>query len=211
MHLDSGQDGIMEESYFWALWRFAVRGFALKTDTMQIILASVVPAAYYLLGKPMPEGTTSAILAYVGMTTLTFVAMRFIVAPYFVWKEQNGKIRELRNELDAPDRATRVAMKTTLFNYRTELVRKLIAVKHNSINRFKEGHRNAALECLNQTGKYEDHFFADPKFKELWDKFVSLYGIVYAGDQINEVAAKECWATLEIMIAYLQMQEPRLC
>lgn len=92
----------MQESYLGSLWRFAVRGFVFKNDTMQIILASMLPAAYLWSGKPMPDGETSKVLAYFGMTTVTFVAVRFIVAPYFVWKEQNQKIKTLEAALMEP-------------------------------------------------------------------------------------------------------------
>jgi hypothetical protein len=94
----------MKESYLASVLRFAVKGFVFRTDAMQILLASLVPAYFQAKGVAMPEGTANIVLTYIAYGTITFMALRFVTAPYFIWKEQNETIDALQKVMDEPKR-----------------------------------------------------------------------------------------------------------
>jgi hypothetical protein len=133
----------MKEGYLASVLRFAVKGFVFRTDAMQIILASLVPAYFQLRGMAMPDGIANIVLTYIAYGTVAFVMLRFVTAPYFIWKEQNAKIFTLQDIVDEPKRlsAKRQA------EYTTELkleLSKLIgsvssfALEHGPLNKSTE-------------------------------------------------------------------------
>ena len=74
----------------------------MKLDGAQILVAAFLPALFRLMGWPMPAESQAAVFAYIGYSILAFVVIRFVTAPYFIWKEQNTKISTLTESLSAP-------------------------------------------------------------------------------------------------------------
>ena len=69
------------------------------TDGLQIIAASALPAAALVFGVRMPAEIGAQALAYIGLATVAFVAIRLLWAPYALWKEQIEIADKLRYEL----------------------------------------------------------------------------------------------------------------
>jgi hypothetical protein len=111
--------------YLGRVWTFAFRRFALRTDAMQILAASLVPMIAPYLGVQNPSQANSEVLAYIGMAILALVVIRLLSAPYFIWREDQAEIRELRHELDAPDRREMEAGLDHRIALRRELAEKL--------------------------------------------------------------------------------------
>ena len=50
----------------------------------------------------MPDGTYQTVFAYVGYAILTFSALRVVISPYLVWKEDQASIQSLGNKISNP-------------------------------------------------------------------------------------------------------------
>jgi hypothetical protein len=90
--------------YIGLILSFSLRRSTIRTDIMQILAASALPAAAKFAGLKMPETASNDILAYIGLATIAFIVLRLLCAPYFIWREQVGNIGELRAELSRPER-----------------------------------------------------------------------------------------------------------
>ena len=92
----------MGETFLAAIWRFASPKAITRLDTWQIIVGSLVPLFYWLRGLPMPSDALTYYCSLLGLGALGTVLIRVIIAPYFIWKEQQAKISELSAKLDEP-------------------------------------------------------------------------------------------------------------
>jgi hypothetical protein len=90
-------------------WLFEVIKRALipaprLTDTLQILAASALPALSQFAGLSLPAGAPQSVLAYIGLIALCFLAIRFLWAPYAIWREKEATITSLNAELAKPER-----------------------------------------------------------------------------------------------------------
>lgn len=90
-------------------------------DVLGFTIPPIVAAYYWLIGRTMPEAMGQAIGLWILGGGLAFVILRVLSAPYFVWKEDQAAIAELRSTLAAPQ--TREAAE--LWKHRLELRREL--------------------------------------------------------------------------------------
>lgn len=98
---------------FWTYLRAVLtrtfRGFVPVIDAMQVIMASAVPLFFYARGIKMPDDTVTAVLSYIGIAAVTYGGLRFLSAPFFIWRDQQQEISRLRSELSRPQREARSA------------------------------------------------------------------------------------------------------
>lgn len=90
--------------YIGLVLSFSLRRSTIRTDIMQILAASALPAAAKFAGIKMPETASNDMLAYIGLATIAFIVLRLLCAPYFIWREQTAHIRDLKLELSKPER-----------------------------------------------------------------------------------------------------------
>jgi hypothetical protein len=90
--------------YIGLVLSFAFRRSTIRTDVMQILAASALPAFAKFAGLKMPESASGDVLAYIGLATIAFIFLRLVSAPFFIWREQIGEIGALKLELSAPER-----------------------------------------------------------------------------------------------------------
>lgn len=113
------------KSYFKAVLKYAVRGFVGRTDGFQIVLASLVPAFYQIMGRPMPVETQNVVLTYIAYATFGFIIIRLITAPYFVWRDQEVKIAELKEKAEEPLRQAAIKKMERTFNLKSALSKEI--------------------------------------------------------------------------------------
>ncbi|WP_309751736.1 hypothetical protein [Novosphingobium sp.] len=92
------------------------------TDVLQILAASALPATSRFFGIQLPQNAGEATLAYIGLATLSFVAIRFFWAPYAIWKEQTVESVALKLELSRPERKVIEALAKHRAKARSKLV-----------------------------------------------------------------------------------------
>jgi hypothetical protein len=89
---------------------FTLRGSVRQADSWQIVaggtaLPSIALGIIYgLLGRRMPTIEQAEWASYFGYGLITWLALRFFVAPFFIWKELYAETTELRLELTKPER-----------------------------------------------------------------------------------------------------------
>lgn len=92
----------MGETYLAAIWRFASPKAVTRLDTWQVIVGRSLPLFYRLRGLPMSSDATTYWLSLLGLLALGTFLIRVLIAPYFIWKEQQAKISHLTAKLDEP-------------------------------------------------------------------------------------------------------------
>jgi len=125
----------MSASYLTAILRFTFRRLVLRTDALQIILASAIPALYHWAGLKMPAGLPTTTLAFIGYAALGWLTLRLVTAPYFIWREQNERIRSLEDEVNSPELVERKILAERRAGLRIELVDILGKLKVSALNR----------------------------------------------------------------------------
>lgn len=88
--------------YIGLIFGFAFRRTTIAVDGLQILAASGLPAAAKFAGIKMPETASNDILAYIGLVAIAFVIIRLLCAPFFIWKDDQGTITQLRNQIERP-------------------------------------------------------------------------------------------------------------
>jgi hypothetical protein len=94
----------MASSYITDIAEFAFRKSYDGLDRLATIAGLAVPAVYYFAGKPMPETVGGQIAAFVLCALAAITVLRFLSAPYFVWREQQAKIAALSESPNEPTR-----------------------------------------------------------------------------------------------------------
>ncbi len=133
----------MVRTYIGLLLYFSFRRFVFRTDALEILAAAFLPAAFRALGFPMPEGANNAVLAYIAYGVAALVIIRLLLAPYFVWKEDQNTIDGFKNQLDSPRRIERdriaehmATLKTNVSSQVSYLVE--IALNYGSVEQAKK-------------------------------------------------------------------------
>jgi hypothetical protein len=118
----------MGETYLVAVLRFALRRSLVLTDRLSIIAAVLVPAIWQTAGKPMPEWVAGYVAWLVIIAVGGGAGLRFVTAPYFIWREQNKTISELRTELAKPEQSIKARMHDDIATARVGLLDQLMRI-----------------------------------------------------------------------------------
>lgn len=159
----------MGESFLGAVTRFAFKGIVLRTDGMQIVAASVMPAIFRALGWPMPESAQVASLAYIGYAIAAFVILRFLTAPYFIWKEDKALIAGLEQALASPKQRERQIIAERLADERFRLSEEVTRIRSVMIS--KSTSTDEKRRAFYGSEVMADKFWNDPLFEEAWEDF----------------------------------------
>lgn len=114
--------------YMGQVFEFAVRGSVQMTDKLSIMLGPLVTAALALSGYTMGESLSGVISIGIAITVFAVILLRLLMAPYFIWKRQNGIIESLEEELARPEQIERKWLAEHIANIRGELVESLAIV-----------------------------------------------------------------------------------
>lgn len=89
---------------------FTLRGSVRQADSWQVIATGtalpslVLGTIFSLAGLKVPTLDAATYPTYVGYGLLAWLAIRFVIAPFFIWREQYQETAELRLELLKPER-----------------------------------------------------------------------------------------------------------
>lgn len=95
------------------------------TDGLQIASASALPAVGKFLGLKMPYSIGTDALSYIGAAAMAFIAIRFLWAPYALWKDQIIETGKLRLELSKPEQMIQKHMAKQRAKARLKLIKKI--------------------------------------------------------------------------------------
>jgi hypothetical protein len=169
----------MSKSYLGDLSKFALRPTVDLADGSAVILTGLVPLAYTLLGKHMPDSAFQIIGTLVGVLIISVVFMRAITAPYFVWKEQRANIERLESEVAKPEMLIRQRLDQQIAESRIELsgfvvrLRGLASQHTGTLNEYK------GMFIHNKVQELVSHLSYDATFKALWTEYMeTMFNIV---------------------------------
>jgi hypothetical protein len=121
----------MAETFLGAVFRFATKRSFVRSDQLAVFAGLMVPAAAKMWGR---ESMRDDLFAYVAMAILIGIAgmviLRFVTAPYFVWREQKAITQNLKDELARPETAMRTRITDDLADTRIRLAERLILLHH---------------------------------------------------------------------------------
>lgn len=118
----------MGESYLAAILRFALRRSFTLTDRLSVIAGVLVPAIWQTTGKPMPEWLAPYVAWTIIIAVGGGVTLRFVTAPYFIWREQNATINALKIELAKPELSIKARMHDNIASARVDLLDQLMRI-----------------------------------------------------------------------------------
>lgn len=96
--------------YLARVLAFTFRGSVRQTDSWQIVAGGtaipsiVLGGVYGLMGRDVPSISPTEWATFFGYGLVTWLGIRFLVAPFFIWREQYEETAELRLELSKPER-----------------------------------------------------------------------------------------------------------
>jgi hypothetical protein len=96
--------------YLLRVLAFTFRGTVRQADSWQTVLGgTALPSiglgvVYGLLGRHVPTISQAEWASLFGYGLVTWLAVRFVIAPFFIWREQYEETTELRLELSKPER-----------------------------------------------------------------------------------------------------------
>ena len=97
------------------------------TDSLQVVAASALPAIANFAGVELSSSAEGNVFAYIGLAALSLFGIRFLWAPYSIWKAQTETIGELERELANPERM----VLERLAKYRAKDIMKLVEIAHD--------------------------------------------------------------------------------
>lgn len=151
--------------YMGRVLAFTFRGSVRQADGWQIVaggtaLPSIALGVIYgFLGQNMPTIEQAEWATYFGYGLVTWLAIRFLIAPFFIWKEQYQEAAELRLELSKPERKVLEHMAKHRAKARVKAIKKLEALHTvyfgddlEKIDREAAGLTNDLSRIMHQTG-----------------------------------------------------------
>ncbi|NVD45835.1 hypothetical protein [Qipengyuania atrilutea] len=117
--------------YIGQVLAFTFRGSVRQTDSWQIVAGGTalpslaLGAIYGLLGRDMPTIEQAEWATYFGYGLITWLAIRFLIAPFFIWKEQHEETAKLRLELSKPEQMIMQRLATHRAKARAKLAAEL--------------------------------------------------------------------------------------
>lgn len=89
--------------YLGRVLHFAFAKFVLRTDGMQVIAAVAIPVLAGKVGLPHQSDISSVMMVWIAYFSVSLLAIRFVSAPYFVWREERERADRLVVVLKSPE------------------------------------------------------------------------------------------------------------
>ena len=171
----------------------AFAGSVLFTDKVSIVGGVLAPAIFFARGEAMD----AAYQGYVAWTILTIVgggvALRLATAPYFIWKDDQKEIADLRKTITDTSVKRRQFFEESFLAERANLAKSMakFTVVDLPIVQLATVNPDAELKPLTEVAAL---FLADGNFKRYWGNFCSGFRwsiegskfMMQAGDKIPE-------------------------
>ncbi len=184
--------------YLGKCFHRAFAGSVLFTDKVSIVGGVLAPAIFFARGEAMD----SAYQGYVAWTILAVVgggiALRLVTAPYFMWKDDQKEIAELRKTITNTSVKRRQFFEETFLAERANLAKSMVkfTVVDLPIIQLATVNPDAELKPLTEVAAL---FLADSHFKRYWGNFCSGFRwaiegskfMVEAGAKIPEEQKRE--------------------
>jgi hypothetical protein len=119
----------MSDWYLAKIATFVFSRTVIRTDALQVIAAAAIPAAYRLARLPMPDSTSTEIAAYIGLFISAYLLIKLICAPYFIWREDQKNIKEIRDAASSPEAEMRKYAMKAVANDRIALAGAIAALR----------------------------------------------------------------------------------
>lgn len=97
----------------------------MRTDIFSAVVGALMPAAFYLLGKPMPSDIAVTISLWIGASVAVVLLGRLLAAPYVLWRRDQGKITALEETVADPNRRRRLFFEEQFLSKRASLADQL--------------------------------------------------------------------------------------
>lgn len=156
-------------NYAVLVLKTAFARWAPRTDLASGVLGGLVPCAYVLSGRPVPDNVTLLIAEIAVGIIVGWVTIRLVAAPYLIWKQDQAEIVRLSAQLDEPGRKGQAAIMASLSEERVKLIKKLTTIlgdlrERNSMQRNAE-------ESARILYAIASPFLFNPDFKFYWFTF----------------------------------------
>ena len=112
-------------AYLTRLWSATFARLLIRTDVFAAVVAALLPAAYFIAGRPMPEDPGLAVSLIVACAMGVFLIVRLATAPYRMWIEDQSEINRLQEVIERPERRDRQRLLDFIADDRYFLVREL--------------------------------------------------------------------------------------
>ncbi|MGX8007937.1 hypothetical protein ACVDG8_002475 [Mesorhizobium sp. ORM8.1] len=156
----------------------AFSGSVLFTDKLSIVAGVFVPAAFEFAGKPVTEAVQGYVAAFIVLAVGGGIVLRLLTAPYFIWKEDQGRISALQSALDAPAQRQREKLAELIAQERIKTVEVITRVRRTIIN-FEKTQEEKRL-AFHGAEIQSDKFFHDPMFAQAWYDFYDACNLAYS-------------------------------
>lgn len=132
----------------------ATVGSFILTDRLTIATGIVVSALGYPFGQPVAEGWQPYFALAVLYVVAATILVRLVTAPYFIWKEDQGRIAALEAEIADPKRRARAAIEARIGDARVSVLNFLNSYRigeavrlngHERISEYPEIYRELSL------------------------------------------------------------------
>ena len=165
-------------AYLGEVGRRAFSPTARMTDALQVVAASALPAVGKVFGLNIPATAEADILAYIGLAAVAYIAIRFIWAPYAIWKDDRVEVAQLKIELSKPERLIIENMAKIQAKKRVKLSRQI--QKMHMVAFYRDGH-GRAIDQLNKEFIASIHLAQNCGLEtEFSDHLEKLYELVKA-------------------------------
>lgn len=138
-------------------------------DAVGIVLPPAIGGVYWLTGAPVPDGLGEAVGAWVMGGAAMILFLRFVTAPYLIWKEDQTFIEKLEHKLDDPKRRAQESLRSEFAKDRASLLKKLLAIQ-SDMRRYNEA-ASVGAETAETLYELASPFLAAPEFKIYWFTF----------------------------------------
>jgi len=158
----------------------------VRTDILSAVVTALLPAAYYLAGKQIPENYAVLISLWIAASVAVILILRLLAAPYVIWKRDGAEIARLQTLLGDTAAKRRQFFEERFLEDRAALAREL--AKFVALERiFGKLHTidiDAELRPITSTAFM---FLGDPGFDLYWRNFTAALRNAHGGVRFIEL------------------------
>ena len=158
-------------SFLGEIVTFAVRGSVLLTDRLSIVIGPFVTLGLRAAGRDVGDSVSDTIAIGIAITVATVIALRFLCAPYFIWRAQNKCIVDLEAEIASPELIERKWLAEYVAETRAKLARALADL---SVMSHEDYIWNGRLIGEDTSRRHKEYFAARSIVKALSDELSYL-------------------------------------
>lgn len=149
----------------------------MLTDKLSIAAGVIAPAILYVAGEPMDATIQAAVAWGVLIMVSGVVLLRLITAPYFIWRDDQATINQLRAEFDSPKQKEREKRAELIAEQKFATVEVITRIRRIIVD-FEKNH-DEKLRAFSGAELYSDKFMYDRLFCDAWYAFHDACDIAF--------------------------------